>query len=366
MIIERYISKEILTNLLGISLVLLIIIVGNRFILIMEETVSGAISAKYVFSLLYLNIITQLGFILPFAFYLATLLGLGRLYKDSEMSAMAACGVGQARVIRATLAIATLVGGLIMMISLFVTPWAFEQIFTLQEISKKQTDVEAFKSGEFRAGEDGHSVIYIEDVDASDSQLNTVFARGRSGNKNYVIYAKHGYQQRDTASDQRFLILENGRRYEGIAGQADYTVIEFKRYRLRIEEDLIIGEQDNLMTRSTESLLGNPDRFESAELHWRISLPIATVILGLIAVPLSRTNPRQGRYSKLFVAILIFAAYVNFMAMGKVWMEDGMLPVTLGLWWAHLLALLFGVGLVMKQTGLRWRWQRKAFEEAGT
>lgn len=366
MIIERYISKEILTNLFGISLVLLIIIIGNRFILIMEETVSGAIGAKYVFSLLYLNIITQVGFILPFAFYLATLLALGRLYKDSEMSALAACGVGYSQVIRATLGIAAMVGVLILLISLFVTPWAYDQIFTLQEISKKQTDVEAFKSGEFRAGDDGQSVIYIEQVDSADSLLHTVFARGRSGKQNYVIYAQRGYQRRDPSTGQRYLILEDGRRYEGVAGQADYKVIQFKRYRLRIEEEVVVGNQTHLMTRPTTALLDDPNRAESAELHWRISLPIATVILGLIAVPLSRTNPRQGRYSKLFVAILIFAAYVNFMAMGKVWIEKGAMPVSLGLWWAHILALAFAVGAVLRQTGLRWRWQRQQFNGGGT
>jgi lipopolysaccharide export system permease protein len=356
-IIERYISKEILLSLFGISLVILIIVVGNRFILIMEETVSGAVSGKYVFSLLYLNIITQLGFILPFAFYLATLLGLGRLYKDSEMSAMAACGVGQGRVVRSVLGIAAVVGLSILLISLFVTPWAYEQIFTLQQISKKQTDVGAFKSGEFRAAEDGRSVIYIEHVDAAKSQLNNVFARGRSGKQNYVIYAHRGYQRHDERTDQRYLILEDGRRYEGVAGQANYKVIQFQRYRLRLDQEVILGAQSHLMTRPTATLWGSSNRYEVAELHWRISLPIATVILGLMAVPLSRTNPRQGRYSKLFVAILIFAVYVVFMAMAKVWIEKGLLPTQLGLWWIHALALLFAVIGVLAQSGIRWRLQ---------
>ena len=358
-IIERYISKEILLTLFGISLVMLIIVVGNRFIFILEETVSGGVSAKYVFSLLYLNIITQLGFILPFAFYLATLLALGRLYKDSEMSALAACGVGQDRVVRSVLMIGTVVGMAILLISLFVTPWAYEQIFTLQQISKKQTDVGAFKSGEFRASEDGGSVIYIEHVDPAKSQLNTIFARGRSGNQNYVIYARRGYQHHDAQTDQRSLILEDGRRYDGVAGQANYTVIQFQRYRLRLDEQLVLGGQSHLITRPSLQLLGSADPGDAAELHWRISLPIATVILGLMAVPMSRTNPRQGRYSKLFVAILIFAAYVNFMAMGKVWIEKGIMPAALGLWWTHALALLFAVFGLLWQTGIRWRLQRR-------
>ena len=105
--------------------------------------------------------------------------------------------------------------------------------------------------------------------------------------------------------------------------------------------------------------MGSPNRYEVAELHWRISLPIATLILGLIAVPMSRTNPRQGRYAKLFIAILIFAAYVNFIAMGKVWIEKGLLPTTLGLWWIHALALFSAIFGVLAQTGIRWRLRRQ-------
>jgi lipopolysaccharide export system permease protein len=357
-IIERYISKEILLSLFGISLVILIIVVGNRFILIMEEAVTGAVSGKYIFSLLYLNIITQLGFILPFAFYLATLLGLGRLYKDSEMSALAACGVGQGRVVRSVLGIALVVGVSILLISLFVTPWAFEQIFTLEQISKKQTDVGTFKSGEFRAADDGRNVIYVEHVDTDKAQLNNVFARGHNGNQNYVIFARRGYQRHDEDNGQRYLVLEDGRRYEGVAGQANYKVIRFDRYRLRMDQQVVFGGQSNLMTRSSASLLGSRDPREAAELHWRISLPIATVLLALMAIPLSRTNPRQGRYSKLFVAILIFAVYVVIIAMGKVWMEKGLLPPQLGLWWIHILALLFTVAGLFAQSGIRWRFQK--------
>jgi len=357
-IIERYISKEILISLFGISLVILIIVVGNRFILIMEEAVTGAVSGKYVFSLLYLNIITQLGFILPFAFYLATLLGLGRLYKDSEMSALAACGVGQGRVVRSVLGIASLVGVSILLISLFVTPWAYDQIFTLQQISKKQTDVGTFKSGEFRAADDGRSVIYVEHVDPAHSQLNNIFARGHDGKQNYVIYARRGYQRHDERGDQRYLILEDGRRYEGVAGQANYKVMRFERYRLRLDQQVVFGDQSNLMTRPSAELLASGNRYELAELHWRISLPIATVILALMAIPLSRTNPRQGRYSKLFVAILIFAVYVVIIAMGKVWIEKGLMPAQLGLWWIHILALLLTVAGLLAQSGIRWRFQK--------
>lgn len=356
-IIERYISKEILLSLFGITLVIFIILVGNRFVMVMEEAVSGAVNGKYIFSLLYLNIITQLEYILPFAFYLATLLGLGRLYKDSEMSALAACGVGQARVVRSVLMVSLAMGLVILMLSLYAVPSAFNQIFTLQQISKKQTDVGTFKSGEFRAADDGSNVIYVEDVDTNDSQLNKVFARGHNGGQNYIIIARRGYQKHDVQTDQRYLVLEDGRRYEGVAGQADYKVIEFKQYRLRLDQHVAFGAHTNLVSHTTASLLGSADPHEAAELQWRYSLAIATVILALMAVPLSRTNPRQGRYSKLFVAILIFAVYVMIIATGKVWMEKGLLPPQLGLWWIHALALLFAVAGLLAQSGVRWRFR---------
>lgn len=357
MIIERYISKEITTSLFGISLVLLLLVVGNRFILILREAVSSGVGAQFIFSILYLDTIYQLVYLIPFSLYLATLLALGRLYKDSEMSALAACGVGYRQVVKAAVLVGSVCAAVVSVLALLISSWAVSESHKLQQISKQQSDVQAFKSGEFRASNNGRNVVYIETVDAENSRLHSIFAHGESKGESYTIYADNGYQYRDTDTDQRYLVMQNGRRYTGKIGNADYQVIEFKRYTLRVDKELVISKQYNLTGRPTEFLIGSDNLNEIAELHWRLGLPIATFLLGLMAIPLSRANPRQGRYSKLFVAILIFAAYVNLLGIGRVWMAKGIMPVEAGLWWVHALVLMFTLAAMASQIGVRWRFR---------
>jgi len=355
LIIERYISKEILLSLFGVSLVLLLLVVGNRFMIVLGDAVSGGVSAQFVFSILYLNIISQLGFLIPFSYYLATLLALGRLYKDSEMSAFAACGVGYRQLVRATIFVGGICAIVVLVLGGYVSPWAVSEIHKLEEISKQQSDVQAFKSGEFRASDDGRNVVYIENVDTDNSRLQTIFAHGESKGQSYTVYADSGYQYHDKDTDNRYLVMQNGRRYTGKIGTADYQTVEFERYTLRLDQQLVIGKQQSMFGRSTESLLGSDNPQEIAELHWRIGLPIATFLLGFLAIPLSRSNPRQGRYAKLFVAILIFAVYVNLLGTGKVWIAKGLIPVAAGLWWVHILFLIFILMAMASQVGIRWR-----------
>lgn len=358
LIIERYVSKEIILSLFSISLVLLLFIAGNRFMIVLGDAVSGGLSVKFVFSILYLNIIFQLGYLIPFAYYLAALLAFGRLYKDSEMSAMAACGVGYRQLVRATLFVGGLCAALVFVLGLYVGPWAITEAHKLKEVSRQQSDVQAFKSGEFRASQNGRNVIYIEMVDSENSRMHNIFAHGSSKGQDYTISAESGYQYRDSDTGERYLVMQNGRRYTGNIGYADYQVVEFQRYALRIDQELVVGGQYNLSGRPTESLIGSENRKEIAELHWRLGLPIATFLLGLIAIPLSRSNPRQGRYSKLFVAILIFAVYVNLLGMGQVWLAKGLTPVAAGLWWVHALVLLVIVFSMASQVGVRWRFRK--------
>ena len=307
--------------------------------IVMGDAVTGGVGAGFVFSILYLNVLAQLVFFLPFSFYLATLLTLGRLYSDSEMTALAACGVGYRQLIKAVLMVGTLIAAVMFVLSLVVSPWAVSESHRQEELSKQQSDVQAFKAGEFKASQNGKNVIYIEAINGQTSRLHNVFAHGVSNEQSYTIYASSGYQLRDRETGLQYIVLENGRRYSGIVGTADYQVIEFQRYKLRLGNDKEIGPQWSLLGRTTASLYASGKPREWAELHWRLSLPVATILLGLIAIPLSRTNPRQGRYSKLFVAILIFAAYVNLLGMGQVWLENGTVPVSVGLWWVHLLLL---------------------------
>lgn len=85
-------------------------------------------------------------------------------------------------------------------------------------------------------------------------------------------------------------------------------------------------------------------------------MPLATVLLAVLAVLLSRTSPRQGRFAKLFIAILIFVTYYNTLGVAMSWVQRGVVPAVVGLWWVHLVLMILIAVLAIRHWGSRWVW----------
>lgn len=356
MIISRYLIREILLALFAVSGVLYVIYVSNRLIRFFSDAESGGLPGWVIPQLLALKSLSNLPMLLPLAFFIAVLIALGRLYRDNEVLVLAACGVGIGRLRRTILWLAFAFAGVVAAISLYAGPWAEEKSYQIQDRVKAQADVYTIAAGRFRELRGGKMVFYVESMSDSGKALENVFVQARRNGVLNVMTAARGHQEIDPDSGDRYLVLEDGYRYEGQPGQSQFKIIHFGRHGILLEEQQVAPSARKVIASSTPALIGNSGRYEQAELQWRIAMPLATLLLAALAVPLSRSGPRQGRFGMLFIAVLIYALYMNFLAVGRSWLEHGLASPALGLWWVHLLLAVLVLALSARQSG--WRWLR--------
>ena len=363
MIISRYLIKEIVKTLGGVLLVLFLIALSAQLVGLFSKVAAGTIHVNTVMMLFGLYNLTIVTFILPLALYLAILLALSRLYQDSEMAALAASGVGPARVVRAVLLVAIVVAVIQGVFSLFLGPWAYERGDQLRLQSQQLTDIQGVTPGRFQELPQGKGVIYIESISQDRSQVNNIFVQHQEGPHSSRIIAESGHIERDAKTGDRILILVNGHRYEGQPGKKDYTILDFKRHGIRIEEKQVEAVQLRRKAMPTQVLLEphghRPEMLgRVTEFQWRVSSALSCIVLALLAVPLSRSSHRQGRYSRLAIAIVLYILLSNMLNIGRTWLQEGQVPTWVGLWWVHIVIVIVAIVLILRQTGFRHLFQR--------
>jgi lipopolysaccharide export system permease protein len=354
LIIERYLLKEVLQTLLAVTGVLSLIYVSNRFVRFLTEADAGALPAGMVVELLSLQSLNAMVLLLPLALYLSIILAFGRLYKDSEMTALAACGVGPGRMLRNILGVGLLFAVLVAGVSLYAGPWAEERSYQLMDRAKSASDISTITPGSFRESTTGDLIVYIEGLAPDRRTMNDVFIQSEKKGRQTIITAPSAYQRTDPKTGDRFIVLVNGYRYEGVPGNADFKVVQYKEHAVRIEEKAVAPATRQLAAVPTQTLWQSTEPGAGAEIQWRIAMPVSAVLLALLAVPLSRSNPRQGRYAKLFAGILIYVVYNNLLGVARAWLERGVVPAWVGLWWVHGLLLLGVAALLLQQVGIKW------------
>lgn len=352
MVIDRYILREILYTFLVVLFVLFIIFLSNRFVRILADASAGDLANELVLTMLGMKVLGALVIILPLGLFMAVLLGLSRLYKDSEMVALTACGVSVRRIYRSVIALALAVAAVVAVVSFYVAPWAEEQSYRLRDAQEAQPLLSGLGAGRFAepAGADG--VMYFERA-ADDGLMYDVFLQQHGRDGEVVLSAQRGRRWQDESGAQ-YLILLDGYRYDGMPGDAAFRIVKFEQHAVRIEARDVAPSLRKQRARPTRELFGADDAVAVAELQWRISMPLSVLFLSLLAVPLSRTSPRQGKYSKLFVAVLIYLIYSNLLGVSNSWVARGRLAPEVGMWWVHA-ALLCSIWLLfVRQYGLHW------------
>ena len=349
-IFDRYLLKEVIYGWLAVTVILWLILVSNRLVRYLADAAAGDIPGELIFKLLGLKMVWYIIHIVPFALALGVVLGLGRLYRDNEMTVMAACGVGPLRIYKPVLGFGLLVAASLAWLALYVSPGVQEISHRLETAAARQADVTALGAGRFNEIQNGKLTFYAERLSADKQTMENLFIAVRnqkdSSKPQQIVRAKSAYRQRDEETGDQFLILVNGVRYEGTPGEAAYRVMQFNEYGVRI--DLPGGEVTTTKRAATPTatLLASSNTEDIAEVQWRLSMPLSVISLLLLAVPLSRSSPRQGRYGRLVIAILLFVIYYNLLGTAKVWVEDGSVPPLIGLWWVPVLPVLATVILL--------------------
>ncbi|ADZ92813.1 permease YjgP/YjgQ family protein [Marinomonas mediterranea MMB-1] len=333
----RYLAKEVLVSTAGVTLILLLIILSGRFVNYLGRAAEGKMSFEFLFIILGFHVPSFIQMILPLAFFLSLLLAYGRLYIENEMSILFSSGISKVKLTVYTLGIA----GLLTLTSAFVNFWLSPYSEYQAELARQEQDqLTAFdfiQPGRFQGR--GQQTTYVASFTPEEGWMNNIFLSDfvRKNGRDIPVQtiAKNAEQIRlETEGGLNYLIFKDGVRYEGTPGAANYRIMEFDTYAIRLE-DKAPGTIDKAYAVPTTALFNSDNPKYIAELHWRIALVIMIPILAIIGVSLSQVNPRQGRFFKMLPAILLMIVYLGLLIWGKTALEKGKIPLHLGLWWAH-------------------------------
>lgn len=350
MLIFRYLLRETFKSQLAVFFILMSIFITLRFVRILGDATDGNVPADLVlgFITLYSPVLASL--VLPLSLFLGIMLAHGRLYVDSEMTVLRACGVSQWYIVRVTLFVALLVAIVTGAVTLYLTPLALEKEYQLEEEAAAKSGLAAMIPGRFQETGEDNSIIFVHDIDTAEQRLVKVFVAQPSKNENdiHLIYSQSGRVQQTSTGAQQ-LVLEKGVQYEGTTTANNYQIVEFDEYAVTIEEADQQEERRKMVAIPTLDLLDIDTIEAKAELQWRLAIPLSLPFLVLIAVPLSAVDPRQGRFGKMLPALLLYLGYFLLLLASRRVMEDGKLPSFVGLWWVHLVMLVVGTGLIARE-----------------
>lgn len=339
MVLSRYITAEIARPLfLGVSL-LVVVFTGYSSAVKLGQAADGFISMPAVARLIGLHTIVALEVLLPTALYLSIVSSLSRFYRDSEMAAMRAAGVSETRIMRSTILLSTLIAILVGVISVYGRPWAYREIYRIEAEARAEFDIRKIQPSQFLELQDSKYVLFARAVDRKSGQLHEVFLQTELGEKVQVLFAKEGYLPPVSFGEARTFELFDGYGYLlDRLGHKDVT--------LRYQEMIVHIPTEELSTsyrrkaEPTINLFNSDARKDIAEFQWRISTPLATLALALLAVPLSRSAPRSGRHRSFFLAIVVYVGLFNLTTVARTWVEEGRVASFPGVWWIYIFPLL--------------------------
>jgi lipopolysaccharide export system permease protein len=357
-IVFRYLIREVLKAQIAVLLVLLTIFISQHFVRVLADASDGEFPASLVMTLLGLNLPYLAVLVLPLSLFLGILLAHGRMYSENEMVIFHGVGISEWYVTRVTLLLALVNVLITAFLSMYVTPWAEERQNQVLEQAQAEAGLAALVQGRFQTSPNGRAVLFVERI-GKDNELDKVFVaqlpnpEDLSGPTNIVV-AQRGRVMEDRSGSQQ-LQLDNGIRYQGSPEAVNYQILEFGGYRMQIKEQEIDQRRRKMSALPLADLLKLEGAAASAELHWRLAIPLAILLMTLIAVPMARTNVRQGKFAKMLPAVLLYLGYFGLMVAGRKALEDEVIPAALGMWWIHLSALFIGLLLLSKERPVRAR-----------
>jgi len=337
-ILDRYIAAEVLKPLLLIGGILVVIFVGYSSGRYLAEAASGLLDIETVARLIFLRAIIALEVLLPVALYLSIVAGLGRLHADSEIIALTSCGIGTGRLVLVALRLALPLALVVAALSLYARPWAYEQSYWIKAKADADIDVEKLVAGTFYETEHRSRAIFVQDIErGSERRLEGVFLRSKHGDVLRVIHAASGRQRIEPDSGRRALVLRDVHAYEISPGGRRDKLGRFGELVLWLKEPDPVTVGFKRKAAATADLMDSADPAEIAELQWRCSTALSTLLLAVLAVLVSGMAQGLGRSTKAIVAILVYAVYYNLSGVSKNWVENATVGPVPGIWWVHAL-----------------------------
>jgi len=369
MIIQRYLVREIMVSFLGTLFILLLIILGNTFVRLLSDVSGGSLPVDALGKLVLLQSIGGIIKLVPIALLIGMMMAFGRLYRDHEMSALHASGVGPKQFYKGiflfVLPLTLVIAGFV----LFIIPTIQQTSDDIKNEIKQRPEAAGIPVGEFMHANAGNKKItlFVEGIDKNkvvmkrffmhldekvESTSETEAKQTLQIHSEKIISAGQALLYIDPESGARIFKVEDGSSYDYNRLTGEFTIFNFREHGIHIPA-LKISQSKDLEAESFFKLLINDDKESQAEIHWRLALIFQAPVMAMLAFPLSFTTPREGRFGKLGIGILLYAVYANLIITGQSLIEDGKIPNWLGLWWVHIAFIILSVWMIRRQYGER-------------
>jgi lipopolysaccharide export system permease protein len=348
-LIGRYIFREAFGSWLVVMAVLFLIFMTNQLADILGDAAADRLPRDAVLAIFGLTALRYLMLLTPITLFLGVTLALARLNRDGEMAALSACGIGSTRLLVPIGVFTALLAIGLTWLALQLTPAASRRIEEIRFSAEQNVELAAIEPGKFTTPDSGATVLYAREV--VGDELRDVFLQAQSDDDVTVVLAERGRRILDAATGEQSFVFQQGRLYEGVPGQREFFVLEFDEQFVPIRPDDEGEFVEIAAAKSTLDLFRSTAPADRAELHWRVSFPMSLFVLALLAVPLSRTSPREGRYARLGMALFVYLIYTNLLSIGRVWVERGVVTEDVGLWWVHAVVALLGLWMLARDSG---------------
>ena len=334
-----YITSEVLKPFLVVSFILAGLFTSFNAARYLAETVTETLGMALITKLIILKTIIAMEVLFPIALYAAIIVALGRLHRDQEVIVLRSAGISENFIVKTVLNLCIPIGILVGILSIFGRPWAYEMIYQMDESASSQMDVSRYQARRFYGNEESDSIIYIENKRNNDEgELEGVFHYLNKDNSSDIIIAKNGYQEPAEDYSPPKLHLLDGYMYRMDRNSTRDSIIKFSRFVYMPNTETARDYQRKAA--STLELSFSDDSRDIAEFQWRISRAFSAILLAMVAIPLARSSPRQGKSEKIISAAVIFAIYYNLNGLAQTWVEQGLVGKMPGVWWLHLLMLI--------------------------
>jgi lipopolysaccharide export system permease protein len=362
MLFTRALRRDLINLAGAVFATLFTIMVTTTLIRLLGRAASNRLATADVLPLIAFASINYIPVLLVLTVYITVLMVLSRAYRDSEMVIWFASGQALTAWVRPVLGFAAPFVLLIAAVALVIGPWANRQAAEYRLRFEQREDVSQVSAGQFRESAGANRVFFVESISEDQSEVRNVFVTQFKDGKMTVV-ASSGGRIVVRPDGDRFLVLEDGRRWDGEWGGNEYRLMEFERYGLRLQAKAAGVSDESARLKPTHELMSDPTRPNLGELVWRIGLPLSAIAVALLAIPLAFVNPRAGQSINLVIAVLIYVVYNNLNGLTLAWVSQGRMSFGAAVFSTHAVVLLVTAWLFWRRTSLTrlWpRWRRRA------
>ncbi|MFA6229561.1 MAG: LPS export ABC transporter permease LptF [Rhodanobacter sp.] len=343
-ILDRYFLRELAQTVAATVVVLLVIVAGSAFAKVLQQVANGSFPASVMFQVLGLQTLDGLTNLMPLASFIGVLMGLGRMYRESEMHVLASSGMGPAGLLRPVLLLGLVLVSLTSVVSLWLGPWAVRTSDAMVAAANRSVIAAGLDAGRFTNLPGRGGIIFVDSLSRDGTQLGRTFVATQRASKDgsqhlKVVSASSGSLYQESNGGGRFISFKDGWQYDIPLGADNWRKMQYERNDTSLSTVQADGDEDPAHAKDSWALAQSNDPDDRAEFAWRANAPPLTLVLLLLALPLSRQSPREPKYGRLLLAILSFYLYYTLLALGRGQIAKGHWHNELPLWGLHLVVL---------------------------